>query len=41
MEKNTILSNAEEQNTPQENEISITEGKKRTCYCFQNSNQSC
>ena len=28
MEKNTILSNAEEQNTPQENEISITEGKK-------------
>ena len=28
MEENTILSNAEEQNTPQENETSITEGKK-------------
>lgn len=28
MEENTILSNAEEQNTPQENETSKTEGKK-------------
>ena len=28
MEENTILSNAEEQNTPQEKESSITEGKK-------------
>ena len=28
MEKNTILSNAEEHNTSQKNEISITEGKK-------------
>ena len=28
MEENTILSNAEEQSTPQENETSITEGKK-------------
>ena len=28
MEENTILSNAEEQNTPQENEFSITEERK-------------